>query len=188
MNEEPKDKIIMWINSEKERIKTLPLIEIGFPCRISQKSDYKSIPIFLRGLEYTKELIKFEKVAGDSFYWIPVIPFGKSIRKSSRNKTNKETGEKEIQTSEKEIDKDVICFDEDNSNHIKRDCFDLDKSIDQKVTINWDKVIKKSVIDKCEAIFEALGWDLAEIGIIKSKKEKITKEEAMEELKRRGLI
>jgi hypothetical protein len=114
MNEEPQEEIIKWINAEKERIKTLPLIDIGFPCRISKIEGYKSIPIFLRALQYTQELVpSFQKNTGDNFYWIPVKNFGTSIRKSSRNKTDKETGEKTIQSSEKEIAKNVICFDED---------------------------------------------------------------------------
>ena len=158
MNEEPKEEIIKWINKEKERIKTLPLIDVGYPCRISQKEGYKSIPIFLRGLEYTQELIKFEKNVGDSFYWIPVIPFGKAIRKSSRNKKNKETGETTIQSSEKEVNKDILCFDEDNYTHIKE--------------INWSKIIDKSIIDKTEHIFEALKWDFTEIKPAKVKKER----------------
>jgi DNA polymerase elongation subunit (family B) len=159
MNEEPQEEIVKFINSEKERIKTLPLIDIGFPCRISQKEGYKSIPIFMRALEYTKELIKFDKVVGDSFWWIPVEPFGKSIRKSSRNKTNKETGEKELQTSEKEIDKDVLCFDEDNFEHVKE--------------VNWKKVIDKSILDKVKNIFLALHWNLD--SVIEPKIKKIRK-------------
>jgi DNA polymerase elongation subunit (family B) len=172
MNEEPQEGIVKWINSEKERIKTLPLIDVGFPCRISKpKEGYKSIPIFLRALEYTQELNpNFKKVSGDSFYWLPTLPFGKSIRKSSRNKTDKQTGEKSIQTSEKEINRDVICFDDDYQEHIKRDSSDLDKNVDQKVTINWDKIIDKSITMKCEAIFLALSWDIFLIKEIKIKK------------------
>jgi DNA polymerase elongation subunit (family B) len=163
MNEEPKEEIIKWINSEKERIKTLPLIDIGYPCRISKETgSYKSIPIFLRGLEYTQELIKFEKVTGDSFYWINVKPFGKAIRKSSRNKSNKETGEKELQFSEKEVNKDVLCFDEENYEHIKE--------------VDWDKIINKSIIDKTEHIFEALKWDFTEIKPAKVKRERKKKD------------
>lgn len=160
MNEESKEEIIKWINFQKERIKTLPLIDIGFPCRISKEAGaYKSIPIFLRALQYTQELVpSFQKNTGDSFYWISVIPFGTSIRKSSRNKTNKETGEKEIQSSEKEVNKDVLCYDEENYTHIKE--------------INWEKVIDKSILDKAEHIFLALKWDLSLIKEIKSKRSK----------------
>jgi DNA polymerase elongation subunit (family B) len=160
MNEEPKEGIIKWINSEKERIKTLPLIDVGFPCRISKNAEeYKSIPVFLRALQYTQELIPtFQKVTGDSFYWIPVVPFGKAMRKSSRNKTDKLTKEKTIQSSEKEVNKDVLCYDEDIYNHIKE--------------VNWEKVISKSIIDKVEHVFEALKWDLSEVKEIKIKKER----------------
>jgi len=179
MNEEPIEECVKWINSEKERIKTLPLIDIGFPCRISKTEGYKSIPIFLRALQYTQELVPtFQKNTGDSFYWLPVIPFGTSIRKSSRNKTDKETGEKSIQSSEKEVNKDVLCYDEDCYEHIKE--------------VNWEKVIDKSITMKCEAIFLALKWDLSLIKEIKPKKERKnkipTEEELNEELKKRGLI
>ena len=165
MNEESQESIIKWINLEKERIKTLPLMNVGFPCRISKpKEGYKSIPIFLRALGYTQELVpSFQKNTGDSFYWIPVKPFGTSMRKSSRNKTNKETGEKTIQSSEKEVNKDVLVFDEDNYEHIKE--------------VNWEKVIDKSIIDKVEHIFEALKWDISLIKEIKVKKERKKKNE-----------
>jgi len=163
MNEEPQEEIVKWINSEKERIKTLTLVDVGFPCRISQKEDYKSIPIFMRGLAYTKELIKFDKVVGDSFFWINVKPFGTAIRKSSRNKTNKETKEKTIQTSEKEINKDILCFDENQFEHIKE--------------VNWEKVIEKSITGKCEAIFAALKWDITLIKEVKEKKPRKKKNE-----------
>jgi DNA polymerase elongation subunit (family B) len=171
MNEESQEKIVEFINSEKERIKTLSLTDIGFPCRISKEVEtYKSIPVFIRALQYTQELVpSFQKNIGDSFYWIPVKSFGTSIRKSSRNKTNKETGEKTIQSSEKEVNKDVFCYDEDNYEHVK--------------DVNWDKVIDKSITMKCEAIFLALKWDLSLIKSPKVKKErrktdrKIEKEE-----------
>jgi DNA polymerase I len=162
MNEEPQEEIVIWINSEKERIKTLPLIDVGFPCRITKTEGYKSIPIFLRALKYTQELVpSFQKNTGDSFYWIPVKPFGTSIRKSSRNKTDKETGEKSIQSSEKEVNKDVLCYDEDTYAHVK--------------DVNWEKVIDKSITMKCEAIFLALRWDLSLIKEVKIKKERKTK-------------
>jgi len=160
MNEELQEEIVKWINSEKERIKTLPLVDIGFPCRISKEVEtYKSIPVFIRALQYTQELVpSFQKNTGDSFYWIPVKSFGTATRKSSRNKTNKETKEITIQSSEKEVNKDVLCYDEDTNTHIKE--------------VNYDKVIDKSITMKCEAIFLALKWDLSLIKEIKPKKER----------------
>jgi DNA polymerase elongation subunit (family B) len=160
MNEEPKEEIIKWINSEKERIKTLPLIDVGFPCRISKDvGTYKSIPVFIRALQYTQELLpSFQKNIGDSFYWIPIQSFGTSTRKSSRNKSNKETGVKELQFSEKKVNKDVLCYDSDNYAHIK--------------DVNWTKIIEKSIVDKVEHIFLALKWDMSEIKEVKPKRER----------------
>ncbi len=158
MNEESQEEIVKFINLEKERIKTLPLIDIGFPCKLSKSAEeYKSIPIHIRGLKYTQELVpNFEKRLGDSFYWLPIIPFGTSMRKSSRNQKNKDTGEKELKSSEKEVKKDILCYDEENYEHIKE--------------VNWEKLIERSIYGKCEHIFEALGWDLSLIKEIKIKK------------------
>ena len=58
----------------------------------------------------------------------------------------------------KEVNKDVLCYDEDINTHVK--------------DINWDKVIDKSITMKCEAIFLALKWDLSLIKEIKPKKER----------------
>ena len=150
MNEESKESIIEWINSEKERIKTLPLIDIAFPCKLSkQKEAYRSIPIFMRALEYTQEMISFEKRLGDSFYYLYVEPFGTAIRKSSRYMTNKETKEKELKVSEKEVPKNVLVLDEENYQHIKQ--------------VDWKQMLNRSIYSKCRHIFEALGWDIKEI-------------------------
>jgi hypothetical protein len=86
------------------------------------------------------------------------MPFGKAIRASRRKQKNKDTGEIIIKTSEKEVDKDVLCFDEDNYNHIKE--------------VDWKEIIDKSIIDKVEHVFEALAWDISEIKEVKVKKPK----------------
>ena len=159
MNDATKEEIITFINAEKERIKTLPLINIAFPCKLSKaREEYKSVPIFMRALKYTQEMISFEKRIGDSFYYLYVESFGKAIRKSSRNKINKETGEKELQFSEKEIDKNVLAIDEDNFNHVKE--------------IDWKQMLKRSIYSKVEHIFEAMNWDFSEIKPAKKNKKK----------------
>jgi DNA polymerase elongation subunit (family B) len=158
LNKESQEEIIKWIETEKERIKTVPLIEIGFPCKINAIKDYKSIPIFMRALEYTKEIISFNKTPGDTFYYLYIESFGEATRKSKQMRKNKETGQKEMKSSETIIKKDVICFDEENQNHIKKDAFDLDKNVDQKVIIDWNKMIEKTIINKVKHIFEAVGW------------------------------
>ena len=144
MNEESRESIEKWIESEKERIKTLPLTDIGFPCKITKDASlYRSVPVFVRGLTYTQEILpSFKKVPGDSFYYINVESFGETTRKSSRMKKNKETGTKELQDSETAIKKDILVFDEDNYSHIKN--------------VDWKKVIDKKV----DKIFEALGWNI----------------------------
>jgi hypothetical protein len=80
--------------------------------------------------------------------------------------TNKETGEKIDKTSEKEIDKNVLAYDEEKFDHVKN--------------INWKKMIDKTIIGKCENIFEALGWDLSLIKEVKVKKIKKIKLECKE--------
>lgn len=41
-----------------------------------------------------------------------------------------------------------------------------------KAKIDWNKMIERSITMKCEAIFLALGWDMAEIKEVKVKKER----------------
>jgi len=167
MNEESRESIELFIASQKEAIKTRSLIDIGFPCKLSQEvAGYKSIPVFVRGYQYTNELTDFKKSIGDSFWWIYVNSFGTSIRKSSRMKTNKETKEKELESSEKEISKDVLCFDEDHQDHIK------------PVGVAWDRIIDRSITGKVDKIFEAMNWVTEDV----SKKRLITTEEATEKV------
>jgi len=178
LDNESQEAIVEFIVSQKEAIKTVSITEIGFPCKISNTTVYKSPPIFTRALEYSKELCGFNKVAGDTFYYLYVEPFGKAIRRATRSMKNKDTGEKEEKSSEKEIDKNVLAYNEEQFDHVKN--------------INWKKMIDKTIIGKCENIFEALGWDLGLIKEIKVKKTKkqdnLTEKEINEELKRRGLI
>ena len=158
LDNESQEAIIQLIDSQKEAIKTVPLTEIGFPCKINNTKVYKSPPIFVRALEYSKELCGFIKNSGDTFYYLYVEPFGTSIRKARRTVKNKETGHKEDRSSEKEIDKNVLAFSEEEFSHIKN--------------IDWNRMINKTIIDKCEHVFIALNWDLSLIKEIKVRKTK----------------
>lgn len=149
LNNEPKSTIIKFIQSEQQRIKTLPLVDIAFPCKINSSKDYKSPPIPVRALQYTQEIIPFEKSSGDTFYYIYVNSFGETQRVSRRTLKNKETGIKEERTSTTTIDKNVLAIDEYNYQHAK--------------DVNWNKMIERNIIKKCVHIFEALGWDIKEI-------------------------
>jgi len=158
LDNESKEKIVTFIDAEKERIKTVPITEIGFPCKISNTTVYKSPPIFIRALEYSKQLCGFTKNSGDTFFYVYVESMGKSTRTARRTMTNKETGEKVDKTSEKEIEMNCLAYDEEQFNHVKN--------------IDWKKMIEKTIIGKCENIFEALGWDLGLIKEVKVKKAK----------------
>ena len=160
MHYETKEDIFKWITSEKLRIKTLPILDVGFPCKISKATEeYKSIPVHIRALAYTKEIIPtFDKRIGDSFYYIYVESFGTAMRKSTRNKKDKDTGEIAVKSSEKEVKKDVLVFDEDNYAHVKN--------------VDWKKMLDRSIYSKIEHIFEALKWDITEIKEVKIKKER----------------
>jgi DNA polymerase elongation subunit (family B) len=85
MNEKPQEEIIKWINLEKERIKTLPLQDIGFPARLTkQDGEYKTIVTNAKGTTYNRKLPihiqaknnskkifgKFDKQLGDNYWWI----------------------------------------------------------------------------------------------------------------------
>jgi hypothetical protein len=131
--------IIDWIELEKERIKTLPLQEVAFPCKIQNKeykttvtrgngvSYKKAPPIFVRAYNNSKFLYKkFKVVKGELFYYIFIKP-----------------------TKLNDIGKiiDVLAFTEED-NHISRDMVD------------WEEVIRRSFEGKIDKIFEALGWDI----------------------------
>jgi len=70
LNKESQESIIKWVDEEKERIKTLPLLEIGFPCKLTSK-DYKNHPIFIRAYENSRKISKdFKLNNGELFYYI----------------------------------------------------------------------------------------------------------------------
>jgi len=85
MNEIPQKEVIEFINKEKERIKTLPLQDIGFPARLTkQDGEYKTIVTNAKGTTYNRKLPihiqaknnskkifgKFDKQLGDNYWWI----------------------------------------------------------------------------------------------------------------------
>lgn len=158
LDNEPQNKIIDFINQEKERIKTVPIMDIGFPAKVNIDKEYKSVPIFVRALEYSKELFNFKNNSGDTFYWIYTESFGEATRKAKRSMKNKETGVKEDKISETQIAKNVLAYNEEQYEHIKN--------------IDWKRIIDKTIIDKCEHIFECLKWELSLIKEVKIKREK----------------
>jgi DNA polymerase elongation subunit (family B) len=66
-----KDSIEAWIKEEKKKIKTLDLLEVGFPCKLNEYKDYVNEPIFVRA--YKNRQLKdsdFRVNGGERFYWI----------------------------------------------------------------------------------------------------------------------
>jgi DNA polymerase elongation subunit (family B) len=115
--EESKESIDTWISNEQERIKTLPIQEISFPCKISSK-EYTAYPIFLRAKDNTLKIQKDFKInLGERFFYIYV-------------KNNYE----------------VLAFTEENKDFIKKE------------DIDYDRIIERSIFNKTEKIYDALGW------------------------------
>ena len=76
LEKESQDKITDWIKQEQKRIKTLPFLDIAFPCKIGNKK-YKYEPIFKRAYNNTKQLVKdFKLNKGELFHYIFVKKMG----------------------------------------------------------------------------------------------------------------
>jgi len=162
LNNESQEAIIEFIALQKEAIIKVPIIEIGFPSKINNAQDYKSPPIFLRALDYSKELFGFEKNSGETFYYCYVKSLGTAERHAKQMRKSKETGEKELKESHTIVEKNVLAYDEETQNQIKE--------------IDYDMMIKRNILDIAEKIFDALKWDKEKIGIItKPKRERKTK-------------
>lgn len=70
-----KDEILDWIATEKDRIKTLPVEQVGFPVKIHKNKKYVNTPIFVRAYELTKTINpKFSVNSGELFYYVFVKP------------------------------------------------------------------------------------------------------------------
>jgi len=71
LNKESQSEIIKWIKNEKKRIKTLPLIDVAFPCKVQDK-EYLYKPIFVRARENSKKLFgdKFDVRNVELFWYI----------------------------------------------------------------------------------------------------------------------
>lgn len=173
-----KESLTEWINTEKERIKTLPIEEISFPCKVT-KTDYKNMPVFLSALNYTKELNKrFDKKLGDKFYYIYVKEFGYTVKKEEVNLIDQQnfTETRFKRAVKKYLNKDFLEIERDqnlkdliNKGIIKKEIVErsdkiknvlaFDDQIKEHIcNIDWDKMIERNIENKVEIIFEAMGW------------------------------
>jgi len=156
-NKPSREEITSFVSNEIERLKTLPLEEIAFPAKLSQKPElYKSEitnkngntyskepPIFVRALKNTEELTGKTKRVGESYFWCYV--------KSEDPKKN------------------VLAFDNKNQEHITE--------------IDYTKMTERNIFNIIEPIFEAMCWDNPFVpvkatrikGVKKIKEEKYTR-------------
>lgn len=76
LNKESRANISNWIESEKDRIRRIPLTEIAIPFKI-QSTNYKNIPIFLRAFRNTQKFNpSFNAESGELLYYLPVDSYG----------------------------------------------------------------------------------------------------------------
>jgi len=192
LNKENKMSIYNWIKEEIERIKTVPFVDIAFPCRLGRDPDeYKNVPIFLRALNYAKaENPKFDKKVGSKYYYIYVEPEtfeidivnamfldGKKMTSSSlkpywEKYYNETILVKDMPEDKKEtLIEDLITKGNINIQTIEKkgkakDVMAFDEKIYEHVNpnkINWRKMTERNITMKLEVIFKAMGWELYEL-------------------------
>jgi len=121
-----KEDILEWVKSEKERIKTISLLDIAFPCRITKK--YVNIPIFKRAYENTRIIKpKFKVGKGELFYYMYVNPMG-------------------IDSNNKSIN--VLAFTSENNNFIKKDMIDWKEVTRRNIILKAETIFSAIGLDK----------------------------------------
>lgn len=158
LKKETKENIISWILSEIERFKTLPLIDIAFPVKLSKPtSAYKTEGIHVRALRYAQtDNPNWQIRIGQDFYYTYIIPEKEEIVKGNRKhkKTKKQLeanpSTELYETLEIDIKKpiDVYAFDEFSKINFQ---------------VDYKEMLERNIFMKCEAIFQALGWSMEEI-------------------------
>jgi DNA polymerase elongation subunit (family B) len=124
LNKESRETIFKWIEEEKKKIKTLPLLDLAFPCKVQNKN-YVNKPIFVRAFFNSKEIFKdFDVRQGELFWYIFVKKLGKDKN-----------------------GKDINVLGINKENTIEKD------------KVDWEEVIRRSIILKAENIFDAMEWD-----------------------------
>jgi DNA polymerase elongation subunit (family B) len=178
-----REETVQWLKEQVATIKNLPISEFAFPCKMrSSVEEYKVLPIFIRALNYSRELYAFSKQPGDLFYYIYMQSFGNEVKTvkqwqlNGKNVTPKrwkdtlhllhldETAELNV---ENDITKQLIT-----SNILKEEeitkpgavknvlAFDSKKQthIDRE-KIDWQKMIERNIDNKAEVVFTAMKWE-----------------------------
>jgi DNA polymerase elongation subunit (family B) len=155
LNEKPKEEIDAWMIAEETRMKTLPLIEVAFPCKLSKSPEaYKVETIHIRALRYALlEHPEWQVSIGQDYYYTYIIPEKfetKTVTKSVK-KTKKELAESsqeltKIKTTEVKKYKEIMAFD------------DFIGIGDNKP--DWNLIADRNIWKKAQAIYDAMGWKL----------------------------
>jgi len=131
---ETQEQVVEFIESEIERLKTLPKLEFAIPAKLAMKPElYKTSvtnkkgktynklpPIFVSALKNAQEMLpKFKKRVGEKYWWIYCYNKNKEII--------------------------PLAFDEKNQDHIKDIC--------------WSKMVRRNILTIIEPIFIGMKWD-----------------------------
>lgn len=177
LNKESKSSIIKWVVEEAERMKTLPLEEIGFPCKVGKdEEEYKNTPIFMRALAYAEELNVLNKVKGELFYYIYInaTTYEEEFTEEYyyREKTSRTLKSGKIKEGSKKVKVTKKAYEQLDAENREKILIDkvsvkkpknviaFDKYNKEHVKdIDWSIMIARNISNKVETLFEALGWD-----------------------------
>lgn len=167
--------IEQWIESEKERIKTVPITEIAFPVKLGRKAEkYVNKPIFVRALECSN----LKKNVGDLFYYIyikekQIGTQGKQVHYFNDIKLAEKTYEEILEKANKKVNisyrKKTYTSEEflnqinvkEETEKIMTNVTALDEStinMIQSEDIDYSKMISRNMETKIKVIFDAMGW------------------------------
>lgn len=172
MDKEPKPKIISWIKGEISRIKTVPIEDIAFPCKLARRpEEYKNTPIFVRALNNTNKFALFHKKVGDIFYYIYTLPLLEKI--STQIYIDGELYEElDIDLKRKEalnrlLEKGIDVKAHKINVHHSKECVDVlafdEKKKEHVQNIDWKLMTQRNILNKVQVIFDALGWQIQEV-------------------------
>lgn len=157
-----KKMILTWIRKEVRRMKTLSIEQIAFPCKIGRSlENYKNIPIFVRALKYANQLTTLDKVPGELFFYIYIVPkdyeyegetayyLGQKRVKDLDALTPEQKEKLRTRKLKPKGPRNVIAFDEQVKDHVQ--------------DIDFKTMIQRNILSKCETLFEALNWSTEEL-------------------------
>ena len=179
-----KEDILSWILNEMKRIKTLPLIQVGFPCKLARRiQDYnKSTPIFVRAIQNTQEILSdFDKGIGNLFYFVYVNPIGDTQRKTIIRYKDYDPLILDEDLSKKEAiiyflnlakQNDILEAKNLKQSNISvthkrlkpKDVLAFDENNQDHIkNINWSLMIDRSIMSKVKTVFDIMNWEYGEL-------------------------